>query len=145
MKQLVTKFVVSAFAFGLFFGLTLVFPTDLQAKSLADAKKSLANKTVDVTVTVHGSDVGVSHEVLEETVEKLLEAADIDVVKEGDGETIIELQIDIYKNDNGGFRAACDWDDDPEVEAEKQAANQDAIDDIVEEMVNTFIDFLHKG
>lgn len=140
MKRLVNKFFVSAVALGMFFGLMLAMPTDLQAKSLAD----LANKTVDVTVTVHGSDIGVSDDVMEETVEKLLEAADVDVVKEGDGETIIELQIDIYKNDDGGFRAACDWDDDPEVEEEKRAQTQDAIDDIVEEMVEHFVDFI-KG
>lgn len=140
MNKLVNKFVFSAVALGIFFGLMLAMPTDLQAKSLAD----LANKTVDVTVTVHGSDVGVSDDVMEDTVEKLLEAADIDVVEEGEGETIIELQIDIYKNDDGGFRAACDWDDDPEVEEEKRAETQDAIDDIVEEIVETFIDFI-KG
>jgi hypothetical protein len=81
---------------------------------------------------------------MEDTVEKLLEAADIDVVEEGDGETIIELKIDIYKNENGGFRAACDWDDDPEEEAEKNAATQDAIDNIVKEMVESFVDFI-KG
>lgn len=142
MKKLVSKFVMSTIAFGVFFGLILLTPSNLQAKSLADVKKSLADKTVDVTVTVHGSDIGVSDDVMEETVEKLLEAADIDAVKEGEGETIIELQIDIYKNDNGGFKAACDWDDDPEVEEEKQAATQDAIDDIVEAMVEDFIDFL---
>lgn len=140
MKKLVNKFVVSAVALGMFFGLMLLMPSALQAKSLAD----LANKTVDVTVTVHGSDIGVSDDVMEETVEKLLEAADVDVVKEGDGETIIELQIDIYKNDDGGFRTTCDWDDDPEVEEEKRAATQDAIDDIVEEIVESFIDFI-KG
>ena len=144
MKKLVNKFVFSAVALGIFFGLMLAMPTDLQAKSLADAKKSLANKTVDVTVTVHGSDVGVSDDVLEDTVEKLLEAADVDVVEEGEGETIIELQIDIYKNDDGGFRAACDWDDDPEVEEEKRAETQDAIDDIVEDIVEAFIEFI-KG
>lgn len=140
MKKLVNKFVFSAVAFGMFFGLMLAMPTDLQAKSLAD----LANKTVDVTVTVHGSDIGVSDDVLEDTVEKLLEAADIDVVEEGDSETIIELEIDIYKNNDGGFRASCDWDEDEDEEAEKAAATQDAIDDIVEEMVETFIDFI-KG
>lgn len=142
MRNLMNKAVVCGFAVVAFFGLVMLTPTESQAKSLSEAKAALRNKTVDVTVTVHGSDVGVSEETLEETVEKLLEAADIDVVEEGESETIIELEINIYKNDNGGFRAACDWDDDPEVEEEKRAETQDAIDDIVEAMVEVFIEFL---
>lgn len=142
MRSLMNKAVVCGFAVVAFFGLVMLTPTVSQAKSFSEAKEALRNKTVDVTVTVHGSDVGVSEETMEETVEKLLEAADIEVVEEGEGETIIELEINIYKNEGGGFRAACDWDDDPEVEEEKRAEDQDAIDDIVEAMVEVFIEFL---
>ena len=142
MRNLMNKAVGCGFALVAFFGLVMLTPTVSEAKSLSEMKQALRDKTVDVTVTVHGSDVGVSQEALEETVEKLLEAADIDVVEEGEGETIIELEINIYKNDGGGFRAACDWDDDPEVEEEKRAEAQAEIDDIVEAMVEVFIEFL---
>ena len=138
MKQLINKYLRSAAALALFAGLVFGVPAVLQAKMKN-------NVTVDVTVTVHGSDIGVSTEVMEDSVEKLLEAAKIHVVPEGDGEGIIELKIDIYKNDGGGFRLSCDWDDDDEAEAEQRAETQDQIDDIVEQIVDLFIDSLPKG
>lgn len=138
MKQFIKIYLRNAAALALFAGMVFGMPAVLQAKTKG-------NVTVDVTVTVHGSDIGVSTEVMEESVEKLLEAAQIHVVPEGDGDGIIELTIDIYKNDGGGFRISCDWDDDDEAEAEQAAQTQDQIDDIVESIVDSFIDFLPKG
>lgn len=137
MKKLINKCLRGAAALALFSGMVFVMPSVLQAKTKLDSK-------VDVTVTVHGSDIGVSTEVMEESVEKLLEAAEILVVPDGDGVGIIELEIDIYKNDGGGFRVSCDWDDDDEAEAEKMADTQDEIDGVVEGIVDSFIDFLAK-
>jgi translation elongation factor EF-1beta len=139
MKLLVKKHLRNAAAFALFGGMIFVMPVALQAKTKTAS-------TVDVTVRVHGSDINVSTDVLEESVEKLLEAAEIHIVKEGDGVGIIELKIDIYKNDDGnGFKADCNWDEDDEPEMEKRAETQDQIDDIVEEEVDAFISFLQKS
>ena len=138
MKQLANNILRSALTMALLVGMVFVAPNELQAKPRA-------NITVDITVTVHGSDIGVSSEVIDDAVEKLLEAGEIKVIEEGAGEGIVELQIDIYKNDGGGFRVACDWDEDDQVEAEKRADTQDQIDDMVEDMVDTFIEFIHKG
>ncbi|MBK7704815.1 MAG: hypothetical protein IPJ30_03330 [Acidobacteria bacterium] len=135
MKKLVNNFLRSAMALALFSGMVFVLPANLQAKPKGSVK-------VDVTVTVHGSDIGVSTDVMEESVEKLLEAAEVIIVPEGDGEGIIELEIDIYKNDDGGFRVDCDWDDDDETEAQQMADTQDEIDNIVEGIVDSFIDFI---
>lgn len=129
------KFLGGAMALALVAGPVLLLPVT----SLAKPKQKV---TVDVTVTVHGSDVGVSSDTLEKTVERLLEAAEIHVVPEGDGEGIIELKIDIYKNDGGGFRVDCDWDEDDDAEEQERAETQDAIDDIVETFVDAFLAFI---
>jgi hypothetical protein len=138
MKNLVIKYSRAIITLALFSGLVFVMPAHLQAKTRAES-------SVHVTVNVHGSSVGVSPEVLEETVDKLLKAAEIKVVENGGGSSVIELKIDIFKSDAKGFKVDCDWDDDPEPEAEETCDTQDEIDDIVEKEVHAFIDFIHKA
>lgn len=138
MRNLLKKVLGCAMALALVGGSVLILPSKSQAKP----KK---NVTVDVTVRVHGSDVGVSQETMEATVERLLEAAQIHIVPDGDGEGIIELEIDIYKNQDGGFRVDCDWDDDDEAEEEERADTQDAIDEIVETFVDAFLAFIKSS
>ncbi len=137
MKHLAEKYSRRLTALALFGGLVLAMPATLQAKTNGSS-------SVHVTVNVHGSDIGVSPEVLEETVDKLLEEAEIQVVENGGGSNVIELQIDIFKSDEG-FKVATDWDDDPEPEEEEICDAQDEIDDIVEKEVQTFIEFLQAG
>ncbi len=137
MKQLLQKYFRNGVALALLGGMVGGMPSVLQAKT----KTSVS---VDVTVTVHGSDISVSKDVLEKAVEDLLETAAIKVVDEGAAAGTVELEIDIYKEDDG-FRISTDWDDDDEAEAEKQAETQDDIDDIVEETVAEFIDFIKKA
>ena len=137
MKQTAKKYLRSAAALALFGGMVFMTPAALQAKSAADI-------SVHVEVTVHGSDIGVSSDVLEDTVDALLESAKIQVEESG-GSNVTELKIDIYKDDDGeGFRAEANWDDDDEAEIEKHCETQDAIDDIVIEEVNAFIAFIHQ-
>lgn len=138
MKTTAKKYLSGVAALALFGGLAFVTPQTLQARQTA-------NNTVHVTVNVHGSDIGVSSEVLEETVDKLLEAADIHVAQHG-GSSVTELKIDIFKNDDGhGFKADANWDEDAEPEIEKHCAAQDEIDSIVEQEVNAFINFIHHA
>lgn len=137
MKQLVKKYSHAITALALFGGLVFTIPAHLQAKAKAESH-------VHVTVNVHGSEVNVSKEVLEESVDKLLRAAEIDVVEKGATANVIELQIDIFKSDAKGFKIDCDWDDDPTPEVEEFCDTQDEIDDIVEKEVHAFIDFIHK-
>ena len=135
MKQTAKKYLRGVMALALLGGMTLMTPAVLRAKASADV-------LVHVTVNVHGSEIGVSPEVLEETVDKLLESAHIQVAENGGGSNITELKIDIYK-ENNGFKAAANWDEDDEPEIEKHCAAQDEIDNIVEEEVNAFIEFIH--
>lgn len=138
MKNLMKRVFGGALALALVGGSVFLLPVN----SFAKPKQNI---TVDVTVRVHGSDVGVSPEVMEKTVERLLEAAEIHVVPDGDGEGIIELEIDIYKNDGGGFRVDCDWDDDDEAEEQERAETQEAIDGIVETFVEAFLAFIKSN
>lgn len=138
MKQKAKKYLHGALALALFGGMGVVSPAALQAKTSNDI-------SVHVTVTVHGSDIGVSSEKLEETVDKLLEAAHIEVAEEG-GSSVTELTIDIYKDDDGhGFKADANWDEDGDPEVEEKCEAQDEIDNIVEEEVNAFIKFIQHG
>ncbi len=137
MKQLLEKCFRMGAAIAVLGAMVCVMPTALQARANA------ATVAVDVTVTVHGSDIAVSKDVLEQSVEKLLDAAEIKVVHEGAGQGIVELEIDIYKDDDGeGFKLVCDWDDDDDPEAQKKVETQDQIDDMVEDMVDEFISFI---
>jgi hypothetical protein len=137
MKQLVKKYSRFVMTAALFGALVFVMPAHLAAKTKM-------NSSVHVTVNVHGSTVNVSPEVLEDSVNKLLEAAEIDVVESGAAANVIELQIDIFKSD-AGFKIDTDWDDDPTPEAHEECDTQDEIDDIVEKEVHAFIDFIQKG
>ena len=136
MKQTAKKYLRGAAALALFGGMVFMTPAALQAKSAADI-------SVHVEVNVHGSDIGVSSDVLEDTVNALLESAKIQVEDSG-GSSVTELKIDIYKDDDGkGFKAEANWDDDDEAEIEKHCEAQDEIDNIVIEEVNAFIAFIH--
>ena len=137
MKQTTKKYLRCAAALALFGGMVFTTPATLQAKTTA------ADISVHVEVNVHGSDIGVSSDVLEETVDRLLEEAEIEVSESG-GSNVTELKIDIYKDPKRGFKAAANWDDDDDPEIEKYCAEQDEIDNIVEEEVNAFIAFLRK-
>lgn len=138
MNGLAKKCLSGVAAFVLLSGMFFGIPATLQAKTKADT-------TVDVTVTVHGSGINVSTKVMEESIEKLLEAAEVKFVKQGAGAGIIEFKIDIFKSKDGGFRVDCDWDEDDETEAQENAKTQEEIDDIVEDMVDSFIEFLSEG
>ena len=135
MKQTINKYLRGASALALCGGMIFMTSAALQAKAAGHIK-------VHVEVNVHGSDVGVSSDVLEETVDKLLEEAEIDVDKNG-GSSETELKIDIYKDEAHGFKADANWDDDGDPEVEKFCAEQDEIDSIVEEEVHAFIAFIH--
>ena len=138
MKEKAKKYLRGAVTLALFGGMVFMTAATLQAKTTA------ADISVHVQVNVHGSDIGVSSDVLEETVDKLLEEAEIEVSESG-GSNVTELKIDIYKDPKHGFKAAANWDEDDDPEIEKYCAEQDEIDNIVEEEVNAFIAFLrHK-
>lgn len=137
MKQLLQKYFRGGVALALLGAMICGLPSVLQAKS----KRGVS---VDVKVTVHGSDINVSNDVLEKAVEDLLETAAIKVVDEGADSGAVELEIDIYKEEDG-FKISTDWDDDDEAEAEKHADTQDEIDNIVEDTVAEFIEFIQEA
>lgn len=130
----------------------------------AFAKATIDGVSVDINVTVHGSDIGVSDEVIDEVAEDLVEAAGIKVIENGGGEGVVELEIHIYADDadddddgvadageegddgdGKGFIVRCDWDDDEEDEAKRDVASADDIDDIVRDIVEDFIEFIKKS
>jgi hypothetical protein len=106
---------------------------------------------VDVHVTVHNSDIGVSQETLDDLVLHLLAEAHIKGEKEKADAVAVQLKIDIYREDNGHFKVAGDLSGPPdEVEngedkEEKDAATQDQIDDMVEAIVHDFIHFIRHA
>ena len=105
---------------------------------------------VDIHVTVHNSDVGVSQETLDDLVEKLLEEAGFQVEEESADSATIQLKIDIYREDNGKFKIVGDLDnpkdkeEDEEEHEEKTTEAQDQIDDIVTAIVQDFIKLLRR-
>jgi hypothetical protein len=125
----------------------LVMP--MPHRAMAAHKK--ADVMVDVHVTVHNSDIGVSKETLDELVEHLLTAAHIKCEAEQADAVAVQLKIDIYREDNGHFKIDGDLSGPPdEVEngedkEEKEAATQDQIDDMVEAIVHDFIHFIHHA
>ncbi len=104
---------------------------------------------VDIHVTVHNSDIGVSRETLDDMIEKLLEEANFQVEKEAADSAAIQLKIDIYREDNGKFKVVGDCDDPsdnkPADDEEKEAEAQDQIDDLVTAIVHDFINYLHHS
>jgi hypothetical protein len=130
----------------------------------ASAKAAVDSVSVDINVTVHGSNIGVSDEVIDEAAEDLLEAAGIKVIESGGGQGVVELEIHIYADDEDddddgvadareegddgdgkGFIVRCDWDDDEEDEAKRDVASADDIDDMVRDIVEDFIEFIKKS
>jgi hypothetical protein len=120
------------------------------ARGFASARGAQTLK-VDVHVTVHNSDIGVSQETLDELVEKLLEEAHFQVEKEAADSAAIQLKIDIYREDNGHFKIDGDLSgpkdevENGEDKEEKEAAAQDEIDDMVTAIVHDFIHFIHHA
>ncbi|HZT60025.1 MAG TPA: hypothetical protein VFA21_15555 [Pyrinomonadaceae bacterium] len=106
---------------------------------------------VDVHVTVHNSDIGVSQEKLDELVEKLLEEAHFQVEKEAADSAAIQIKIDIYREDGGHFKVDGDLEgpkeevENGEEKEEKEAETQEQIDDMVEAIVHDFIHFIHHA
>ena len=113
------------------------------------AARSRQELKVDIHVTVHNSDVGVSQETLDDMIEKLLEEANFQVEKEAADSAAIQLKIDIYREDNGKFKVVGDCDDPsdnkPADDEEKEAEAQDQIDDLVTAIVHDFINYLHHS
>jgi hypothetical protein len=110
-----------------------------------------ADVMVDVHVTVHNSDIGVSQETLDNLVEHLLEEAHIKCEREKADAVAIQLKIDIYKEDNGHFKIDGDLSGPPdqvehgEDKEEKEAETRDQIDDMVTVIVHDFIKFIHHA
>jgi hypothetical protein len=106
---------------------------------------------VDIHVTVHNSDIGVSQETLDAMVEKLLEEAHFQVEKESADSAAIQLKIDIYREDGGHFKVDGDLSgpkeevENGEDKEEKEAEAQDQIDDVVEAIVHDFIRLIHHS
>lgn len=113
------------------------------------AKNASQEVKVDIVVTVHNSDVGVSQETLDDMVEELLEEAGFQVVESAADSATIQLKIDIYKEDNGGFKVVGDLDepgdeDDEDDDEERLTEEQDEIDDLVRAIVQEFIKRLRQ-
>src|SRR5262245_13701133 len=82
--------------------LTLLIALILIPTPVRVAKARIApNVTVDIEVTVHNSDVGVSEDVIEAAAEHVLDEAHIHHVAHNAAATSVHLKIDIYRADNG--------------------------------------------
>lgn len=118
-------------------------------------------KKVDITVEIHGKIDGYTAQSIEAVVEPWLEAAHVAVVN-ADGVDILELHIridvDDDDDDDDGVKDAADNDDDgngdgkgwhitsgcSEWHEDRDADTLDAINDILHEMIEDFIDkFVH--
>lgn len=115
------------------------------------ATRATQSLKVDIHVTVHNSDIGVSQETLDALVEKLLEEAHFQVEKEAADSAAIQLKIDIYREDSGHFKVDGDLSgpkdevENGEDKEEKEAEAQDQIDDMVEAIVHDFIRMIHHA
>jgi hypothetical protein len=123
----------------------LLLPT-AHGKAATRASQSLK---VDIHVTVHNSDIGVTKETLDDLVDKLLEEAHFQVEKEAADSAAIQLKIDIYREDGGKFKVVGDLDepggDDEDEKEDKETEAQDQIDDLVTAIVHDFIKHLHHS
>ena len=111
---------------------------------------SAANVTVDIEVTVHNSDIGVSEEVLDAAVEHVLDEAHIHHVVHQADATSVHLKIDIYREDNGfkidgDLSGPADEIENGEDKEEKECHAQDEIDDMVIAIVHDFVHFIHNA
>lgn len=126
--------------------LALIFLLAPHGRAAARAGQHLK---VDIHVTVHNSDIGVSQEALDEMIEKLLEEANFQVEKEAADSAAIQLKIDIYREDGGKFKVVGDCDDPSDNRAaddeDKETDAQDQIDDLVTAIVHDFIKYLHNS
>jgi|SRR5947209_1997175 len=115
------------------------------------ATRSAEELKVDIHVTIHNSDIGVSQETLDNLVDHLLEEAHFQVEKESADSAAIQLKIDIYREDGGKFKVDGDLDgpkdevDNGEDKEEKEADTQDQIDDMVTVIVHDFIKMIHHS
>lgn len=120
------------------------------ARGVAATRKA-EDLTVDIHVTVHNSDIGVSQETLDNLVEHLLEEAHIHAEKEAADSVAIQMKIDIYREDGGHFKIDGDLSgpkeevENGEDKEEKEAEAQDQIDDMVTAIVHDFIHFIHHA
>lgn len=115
------------------------------------ASRAAQTVTVDVHVTVHNSNIGVSQDTLDDLVIHLLEEAHIHAEKEKADSVAVQLKIDIYREDSGHFKIDGDLSGPPEEvengedKEEKEAETQDQIDDMVTAIVHDFIHFIHHA
>lgn len=120
------------------------------AHAPAAAAPAAQKLKVDIEVTVHNSEIGVSRETLDDLVEKLLEEAGFQVEEAAADSATIQLKIDVYKEGNGKFKVVGDLDDprdeeeDEEEHEEQMADAQDQIDDLVTTIVQDFIKLLRQ-
>ena len=108
------------------------------------------NVTVDIEVTVHNSDIGVSEDVLDAAVEHVLDEASIHHVRHDASATSVPLKIDIYREDNGfkidgDLSGPADEIENGEDKEEKECHAQDEIDDMVIAIVHDFVHFIHNA
>jgi hypothetical protein len=142
LRSLVRVFVPGVLALAL-----LLMPTP---QRVAKARAA-SDVMVDIHVTVHNSDIGVSKEVLDAAVEHVLEEAHIKCEVEQADSVAVQLKIDIYREDNGHFKIDGDLSGPPdEVEngedkEEKECQAQDDIDDMVIAIVHDFVHFIHNA
>ena len=111
--------------------------------------RTKANVTVDIEVTVHNSDIGVSEDVLDAAVEHVLDEAAIHHVRHQADATAVHLKIDIYHADNGfkidgDLSGPADEIENGEDKEEKECQAQDQIDDMVVVIVHDFVHFIHN-
>jgi hypothetical protein len=130
----------------------LLMPTSARVANARVTRVRLASDViVDIHVTVHNSDIGVSKEVLDAAVEHVLEEAHIKCEVEQADSVAVQLKIDIYREDSGHFKIDGDLSGPPdEVEngedkEEKECAAQDDIDDMVIAIVHDFVHFIHHA
>ncbi len=148
MKSLALRRVSTLLLSGALALAVLLMPTP---QKVAAAHPNSADVMVDVHVTVHNSDIGVSQETLDNLVLHLLEEAHIKCEKEKADAAAVQLKIDIYREDNGHFKIDGDLSGPPdqvengEDKEAKECAAQDQIDDMVTAIVHDFIHFIHHA
>ena len=134
------------------FGFALLLATALllMPSPQRTAKARTANNvTVDIEVTVHNSDIGVSADVIEAAAEHVLDEAAIHHVRHQADATAVHLKIDIYRHDDGfkidgDLSGPADQVENGEDKEEKDCHAQDQIDDMVIAIVHDFVHFIHN-
>lgn len=111
--------------------------------------RAVSSVTVDIEVTVHNSDIGVSEDVIEAAAEHVLDEASIHHVRHQADATAVHLKIDIYRHDegfrvDGDLSGPADEVENGEDKEEKDCHAQDQIDDMVIAIVHDFVHFIHN-